>query len=1019
MSTQSAIPFYSSQSSNQPTIPTYLIQPSIQSTIPLQTVPSTQQSCQHTLPQQTLASAQQPIQQTLPYVQNSNYQHYQSAIQNGQQVFQQPFNLPIQLPQMGLMKFDGDFTKYHSFIEMFSSLFDSLPIGDVSKLQYLTMALDGPARDMIAHLSLIGTNYAIARDVLHEQYGDTKRTRHHLIRKLQDLPAMSNNHSMSQLQELWSNASTIFYQLRNLQADSDNVTTADIISRKLPKRYIKLLYTGTNSERNYSASELLQTVSGYIKSETLVNTISNDNKEPLDRKLTTMSVHQHPRHTHQQLPNKTTNGQTLSPCIFCSSTSHVHRHEECPIFNTAEARIQKAREIGLCFGCLRSGHQRSKCSRPRTCNHCKGNHHTVFCQSHNRNATRNPNQREFGSQQMNSNHRINGALTSGPNTRNFRDSRSQSPSRYSREPIRNSQGFTFGRQIPSKQTRYQNQSSSERIHCPTRRVQFGTTAIAESQDFPIHSTENSTTSMLTLTSMKYTPDAPIAQLNEAEETPQLPSDVPMLFQERELPVSMMSTTVNVENIKGEQIPVNVFFDSGSNKSYITENLRDQLDLPSISKKQLKIATFGSDNLQSIKSKGYLVNFLIKDKKIPIALSSVPSIVNSITTAKINEETVQDLIHNDNAILPRTTTLPDILIGLDFMSRILGETTSKILPNGTTINYTDVGIIVTGTENQSTKEATLDSDQYANKHNYHHYTTSSTTDPHGILHIDPTEEHEALHKLLEKFWSLESCFIFENPKTKDDELTDELFKSTTTRDPDGRYVCKWPFKGDKSTLPDNRQLAYFRLQSTLKRLNKDIELYKKYEEIIKDQERRGFIELVQDEFQPSYQRQYLSHHPVIKPTSTSTKVRIVYDGSARATKTSKSLNAILHTGESLLPNLTGVLLRIRQPSILVSSDLEKAFLQLGLHHEDHDFCRFLWQPWNPGTQRYQLTPQSPKIILHEPSTWNVLSIWIQWNLGNSNNYRLPIKQDSHFFSHLPRLPSAANLQFNFDCRKFQH
>ena len=86
--------------------------------------------------------------------------------------------------------------------------------------------------------------------------------------------------------------------------------------------------------------------------------------------------------------------------------------------------------------------------------------------------------------------------------------------------------------------------------------------------------------------------------------------------------------------------------------------------------------------------------------------------------------------------------------------------------------------------------------------------------------------------------------------------------------------------------------------------------------------------------------YLPHHCVAKDSHT-TKLRLVYDASARTSRDNPSLNDCLYRGPVLLPDLTGVLLRFRLHPIAISSDVEKAFLQLSLAQEDRDVTRFLW------------------------------------------------------------------------------
>ena len=54
---------------------------------------------------------------------------------------------------------------------------------------------------------------------------------------------------------------------------------------------------------------------------------------------------------------------------------------------------------------------------------------------------------------------------------------------------------------------------------------------------------------------------------------------------------------------------------------------------------------------------------------------------------------------------------------------------------------------------------------------------------------------------------------------------------------------------------------------------------------------------------------MPHHPVIRKEQSTTKVRIVYDGSAKFND-SVSLNDCLQTGPNLIPKLFDVLIRFR-------------------------------------------------------------------------------------------------------------
>ena len=87
--------------------------------------------------------------------------------------------------------------------------------------------------------------------------------------------------------------------------------------------------------------------------------------------------------------------------------------------------------------------------------------------------------------------------------------------------------------------------------------------------------------------------------------------------------------------------------------------------------------------------------------------------------------------------------------------------------------------------------------------------------------------------------------------------------------------------------------------------------------------------------------YMPHHPVVKESSVSTKVRPVFNASAKSPN-GLSLNDCMETGPNLLPNLVEILIRFRRWPIAITADIQKAFLQIAVKRQDRDAHRFLWE-----------------------------------------------------------------------------
>ncbi|XP_015377245.1 PREDICTED: uncharacterized protein LOC107171509 [Diuraphis noxia] len=100
--------------------------------------------------------------------------------------------------------------------------------------------------------------------------------------------------------------------------------------------------------------------------------------------------------------------------------------------------------------------------------------------------------------------------------------------------------------------------------------------------------------------------------------------------------------------------------------------------------------------------------------------------------------------------------------------------------------------------------------------------------------------------------------------------------------------------------------------------------------------------------------YLPHHAVIKTSSLTTKVRIVFDASAKSSS-GLSLNNVLKCGPTVQEDVFKILARFRKHQYVLTADVEKMFRQIQIANEDRDLQRILWRPSpNEALRTYQLT-----------------------------------------------------------------
>ena len=206
------------------------------------------------------------------------------------------------------------------------------------------------------------------------------------------------------------------------------------------------------------------------------------------------------------------------------------------------------------------------------------------------------------------------------------------------------------------------------------------------------------------------------------------------------------------------------------------------------------------------------------------------------------------------------------------------------------------------------------------------------------------EEMTLDKTLEKFWLLE-----ELPKGTPVFSPKELaiqkhFQETHEFSPAaGRYRVSLPRKIPTPVLGESRRTALTRFvrneKSLLRKGN-----WEKFQQVVQEYISMGHAQLAtpQELCLPDQFCYYMPMHAVFKSSSSSTKIRVVFDASC-PTSSGVSLNDILEAGPTLHPNLDIILVRFRSYRVALSGDVSKMYREVLLSEADRQYHRFVWRP----------------------------------------------------------------------------
>ncbi|XP_044010186.1 uncharacterized protein LOC122853833 [Aphidius gifuensis] len=199
----------------------------------------------------------------------------------------------------------------------------------------------------------------------------------------------------------------------------------------------------------------------------------------------------------------------------------------------------------------------------------------------------------------------------------------------------------------------------------------------------------------------------------------------------------------------------------------------------------------------------------------------------------------------------------------------------------------------------------------------------------------------LNKILQKFWQQENEFFSLNQcHESEDSSCQDHFDKTHTRDATGRYIVRLPFLDKFKPIGNTYTPALKMLERQENKMSQDKSYQTSYQEFLLTYEQMGHMQLRPFTEDVRYSC-FLPHHGVVKESSTSTKLRVVFNASFKPSG-GTSLNDLLHEGPKLLNNLVDVIMRWRQYQFVFAADVQMMFRQIKLHEDDWKYQQILWR-----------------------------------------------------------------------------
>ncbi|XP_038106576.1 uncharacterized protein LOC119766213 [Culex quinquefasciatus] len=287
---------------------------------------------------------------------------------------------------------------------------------------------------------------------------------------------------------------------------------------------------------------------------------------------------------------------------------------------------------------------------------------------------------------------------------------------------------------------------------------------------------------------------------------------------------------------------------------------------------------------------------------------LPKLNISLPTSYIDPSTIQlpDWMFLADPEFHKTGPV-DVIIGAEFYMDLLTDERVKPAADGPTLHNTVFGWIISGRLPGNVPEST------------------------SLVSV------AAIDELLTRFWELETCRT-KSTHSIEESTCEQLFEETTVRDETGRFVVTLPKKKYAvQRLGESRSTAIKRFLGLEKRLSANPDLKQQYSDFIHEYEAMGHMKRVAGDTAGGELAYYLPHHCVLRPDSTTTKLRVVFDASCRT-----STGVALNDAPVVQDDLLDIALRFRLHAVAIVADIAKMYRMIRVQPDDQTLQRIVWR-----------------------------------------------------------------------------